>query len=191
MAQHGHHERPHADAGEAEELASVHDGHDTRTERSPTAELLPAERDALVARQPFHGETAALGERGFDVAAGDRLGSGRRIPAAVSAMRFLLDHDVPDDIAHVLVALGHDVRKLRDVTKANALDDEVWRLAGEHESVLITFSPDDFLLLAGDTFRRDLKRRVPTLGLGRRRRIEERSLVHPSALLRLRHKADC
>lgn len=64
-------------------------------------------------------------------------------------MRFLLDHDVPDDIAYVLEALGHEVRKLREVAPATAPDDEVWRLAGELDCVLITCNRDDFLALAG------------------------------------------
>ena len=33
-------------------------------------------------------------------------------------MRFLFDHDVPDDIAFALVALGHEVLKLREIAPA-------------------------------------------------------------------------
>jgi hypothetical protein len=30
-------------------------------------------------------------------------------------MKFLLDHDVPEDVIYALVALGHQVLKLREV----------------------------------------------------------------------------
>lgn len=64
-------------------------------------------------------------------------------------MKFLLDHDVPDDAAFSLEALGHVVVKLREVRRATAPDDEVLRLAGERDCVLITCNRDDFLAVAG------------------------------------------
>ena len=64
-------------------------------------------------------------------------------------MKFLLDHDVPDDAAFSLEALGHVVLKLRDVLRATAPDDEVLRLAGERDCVLVTCNRDDFLAAAG------------------------------------------
>ena len=64
-------------------------------------------------------------------------------------MRFLLDQDVPDDIAYVLVALEHECTKLREVAPATASDEEVFRIAVEQEYVLITCNRDDFLLLGG------------------------------------------
>jgi hypothetical protein len=51
-------------------------------------------------------------------------------------VKFLLDHDVPDDAAFSLEALGHAVVKLREVLPATASDDEVLRLAGKRECVL-------------------------------------------------------
>lgn len=66
-------------------------------------------------------------------------------------MRFLLDHDVPDDIAYVLEALGHEVRKLREVALPTVADEEVWQLAVELGCVLITCNRDDFLALVGAT----------------------------------------
>ena len=66
-------------------------------------------------------------------------------------MKFLFDHDVPDDIAFALVALGHEVRKLREIAPATVPDDEVLRLAIEQASVLITCNRDDFLALARST----------------------------------------
>ena len=64
-------------------------------------------------------------------------------------MRFLLDHDVPDDLEYSLAALGHEVLKLREVLQRSAPDEEVLRLAVERECVLITCNRDDFLALAG------------------------------------------
>ena len=63
-------------------------------------------------------------------------------------MRFLLDHDVPDDVVFTLVALGHDAQKLRDVLPTTATDEEVLRLAGDRDCVLVTCNRDDFLDLA-------------------------------------------
>lgn len=64
-------------------------------------------------------------------------------------MKFLLDHDVPDDAAFSLVALGHVVVKLREVLPTTTSDDEVLRLVGERGCVLITCNRDDFLAAAG------------------------------------------
>jgi predicted nuclease of predicted toxin-antitoxin system len=63
-------------------------------------------------------------------------------------VKFLLDHDVPDDVVYSLVALGHEVRKLRDVLPATAPDEEVLRMASKTGSVLITCNRDDFLVIA-------------------------------------------
>ena len=41
-------------------------------------------------------------------------------------MRFLLDHDVPDDIVFALRALDHEVLKLREVMSATATDEELF-----------------------------------------------------------------
>jgi hypothetical protein len=42
-------------------------------------------------------------------------------------VRFFFDHDVPDDLAFSLEALGHRVVKLREVLPARTPDDEVLR----------------------------------------------------------------
>ena len=36
-------------------------------------------------------------------------------------MKFLLDHDVPDDVSYSLESLGHEVVKLREVLPGVAL----------------------------------------------------------------------
>ncbi|MCZ7638942.1 MAG: DUF5615 family PIN-like protein [Verrucomicrobia bacterium] len=63
-------------------------------------------------------------------------------------MRFLLDHDVPDDLAYSLEALGHEVAKLRELLPITAPDEEVLRLASDRGCVLITCNRDDFLAAA-------------------------------------------
>ncbi len=94
-------------------------------------------------------------------------------------MRFLLDHDVPDDVAFSLEALGHEVNKLRELLPATTPDEEVLRLAGTRGCILITCNRDDFLAVAG---------RVPHGGLivliRRRSRALERA-----ALVRLLDRA--
>jgi hypothetical protein len=59
-------------------------------------------------------------------------------------VKFLLDHDAPDDAAFSLEALGHGVVRLRETLRVIASDDEVLRLAGERDYVLITCNRDDF-----------------------------------------------
>jgi len=71
-------------------------------------------------------------------------------------VRFLLDHDVPDDIEYSMAALGHAVLKLRDLLPRTTPDEEILRLATERDCVLITCNRDDFLAIA---------RQVPHAGL--------------------------
>lgn len=89
-------------------------------------------------------------------------------------MKFLLDHDVPDDIQFALATLGHTVLKLRDVLPKTALDEEVLRLAKQRDCVLVTCNRDDFLTLANQ---------IPHSGIiilirRRTRALERAALVH-------------
>lgn len=63
-------------------------------------------------------------------------------------MRFLFDHDVPDDLSYVLRELGHSVVLLRDVMPTTATDAAVLHFAAEQGFVLITCNRDDFIALA-------------------------------------------
>jgi predicted nuclease of predicted toxin-antitoxin system len=63
-------------------------------------------------------------------------------------VRFLFDHDVPDDMAYSLEALGHEVVKLREIAPATLPDESVLRLAADRDMVLLTCNRDDFLLAA-------------------------------------------
>ena len=63
-------------------------------------------------------------------------------------MRFLLDHDVPETIARVLIRAGHEVSLLRKVLPVDAKDVQVLELAAQQSLVLVTCNRDDFLKLA-------------------------------------------
>ena len=63
-------------------------------------------------------------------------------------MKFLFDHDVPDDLAYALQASGHEVQLLRMVLPITTPDSEILRFAGERDEVVITCNRDDFLTAA-------------------------------------------
>lgn len=64
-------------------------------------------------------------------------------------MTFLFDHDVPDDLGHVLRQLGHTVDRLREVLPTTSSDFEVLSHATAHRMILITCNRDDFVALGG------------------------------------------
>jgi predicted nuclease of predicted toxin-antitoxin system len=63
-------------------------------------------------------------------------------------VKFLLDHDVPEDLTYLLRELGHEVVPLRDVLESEAVDSLVLQFAHEHGCVLVTCNRDDFIELA-------------------------------------------
>lgn len=66
-------------------------------------------------------------------------------------MTFLFDHDVPEDAAFALEAMGHHVIRLREVLPTTATDAEVIQFANAHGHVLVTCNRDDFLALIDET----------------------------------------
>jgi len=62
-------------------------------------------------------------------------------------VKFLLDHDVPDDLSYLLKQLGHSVTLLRDALPGDSTDEAVLQSAHEGGCVLLTCNRDDFLLL--------------------------------------------
>ena len=62
-------------------------------------------------------------------------------------MTFLLDHDVPDDLAYSLRALGHQNVFLRDVLHKKSSDPEILEFANQKKYIVITCNRDDFLAL--------------------------------------------
>lgn len=67
-------------------------------------------------------------------------------------MKFLLDHDVPEDLSYLLEQLGHDVTLLRKILPTDTSDEAVLRFAHENGCVLLTCNRDDFLELANTGF---------------------------------------
>jgi predicted nuclease of predicted toxin-antitoxin system len=63
-------------------------------------------------------------------------------------VKFLFDHDVPDDLSFALESLGHEVTKVREVLPAASPDEKVLAQACADGRVLITCNRDDFLQLA-------------------------------------------
>ncbi len=65
-------------------------------------------------------------------------------------MTFFFDHDVPEDAAFALEALGHQVIRLRQVLPTTTKDDEVFQYANANDYILVTCNRDDFLSLIGE-----------------------------------------
>lgn len=63
-------------------------------------------------------------------------------------MKFLLDHDVPDDLSFLLIQLGHQVILLRQALPADSRDDAVLGFCYDRGCILVTCNRDDFLRLA-------------------------------------------
>ena len=63
-------------------------------------------------------------------------------------MKFLLDHDVPDDLSYLLVELNHEVTLLREALPGSSSDEAVLQFAHESGCVLLTCNRNDFLRLA-------------------------------------------
>jgi len=63
-------------------------------------------------------------------------------------LKFLLDHDVPDDLSYLLAQLGHEVSLLRKVLPNDSPDAAVLEFAHNGGHVLLTCNRDDFLRLA-------------------------------------------
>jgi len=63
-------------------------------------------------------------------------------------VKFLLDHDVPDDLSYLLAQLGHDVTLLRKALPGDSSDEAILQFAHERGCVLLTCNRDDFLHLA-------------------------------------------
>ncbi len=63
-------------------------------------------------------------------------------------MKFLLDHDVPDDVSYLLRQLGHEVSLLREILPQDASDSAVLQFAHENGGLLVTCNRDDFVRLA-------------------------------------------
>ena len=63
-------------------------------------------------------------------------------------MRFLLDHDVPAEVGHLLRHWGHETVLLKEVLPTTAPDEEVFQQAQSEGFNIITCNRDHFLALA-------------------------------------------
>jgi len=97
-------------------------------------------------------------------------------------VKFLLDHDVPDEAAQLLRYWGHDVKTLRESLPVTATDEEVFAHAQESRRVILSCNRDHFLALA----RQATDRQQPFAGLIIliRRRTRQAECAHLHALLR-------
>jgi predicted nuclease of predicted toxin-antitoxin system len=62
-------------------------------------------------------------------------------------VKFLLDHDVPDDLSYLLEELNHEVMLLRKSLPGNSSDEAVLQFAHDRGCVLLTCNRNDFLHL--------------------------------------------
>ena len=53
-------------------------------------------------------------------------------------MKFLFDHDVPDDLSYLLRQLGHEVTLLRQCLPEDASDPTVFKFAYDNKLLLVT-----------------------------------------------------
>ena len=97
-------------------------------------------------------------------------------------MRFLLDHDVPGEVALLLRHWGHDIVPLRDALPCTALDEQVFCQAQSDRRILISCNRADFLNLA----RQALLTQRPFSGLKVlvRRRSRQAECAHLLQLIR-------
>jgi predicted nuclease of predicted toxin-antitoxin system len=65
-------------------------------------------------------------------------------------VKFLLDHDVPEDLARVLLREGHQVARVAEVLGRSAPDSKVFAHAQSQGLVLVTCNRDDFLKFVAD-----------------------------------------
>jgi predicted nuclease of predicted toxin-antitoxin system len=63
-------------------------------------------------------------------------------------VKFLFDQDVPDDLAHLLRELGHEVVFVREVMNPAAADADVLAYAYQQNALMVTCNRDDFIRLA-------------------------------------------
>jgi predicted nuclease of predicted toxin-antitoxin system len=99
-------------------------------------------------------------------------------------VRFLLDHDVPAEVAHLLRHWGHDVLSLRHALPITAPDEEVFRHAQADGRLIISCNRAHFLALAEQAVQ--TPQSFPGLIVLIRRRSRQAECAH---LLQLLHRA--
>jgi predicted nuclease of predicted toxin-antitoxin system len=65
-------------------------------------------------------------------------------------MKFLLDHDVPDEVEQLLRYWQHEVRRLREVLPVTTADHVIFEFAQRERRIIISCNRNHFLKLARD-----------------------------------------
>jgi predicted nuclease of predicted toxin-antitoxin system len=65
-------------------------------------------------------------------------------------VNFPLDHDIPEDLARVLLREGHQVARVAEVIGRTAPDSAVFAHARSQGMILVTCNRDDFLKFVAD-----------------------------------------
>ena len=97
-------------------------------------------------------------------------------------MRFLLDHDVPGEAAHLLRHWGHDAVSLRQVLPITTPDEEVFRQAQAERRIILSCNRAHFLALAEQAI--EAQQPFPGLIVLIRRRSRQAECAHLWQLLR-------
>jgi predicted nuclease of predicted toxin-antitoxin system len=63
-------------------------------------------------------------------------------------LKFLLDHDVPDEVAQLLSYWGHDLQKLRDALPITTPDETVFAHAQANGRIIVSCNRNHFLAMA-------------------------------------------
>ena len=63
-------------------------------------------------------------------------------------MKFLLDHDVPEEMYRTLRNQGHEVARVRDILPIDTPDSAVFETAQANQQLMLTCNRQDFLQLA-------------------------------------------
>jgi len=97
-------------------------------------------------------------------------------------MQFLLDHDVPAQVGHLLHHWGHQVTLLKDVLPITASDEEVFQHVQAERIKIITCNRDHFLAQAEQA----IQSKTPFAGLVIliRRRSRQLECAHLLQLIR-------
>lgn len=61
-------------------------------------------------------------------------------------MRFLVDHQLPLQLARYLAGLGHETVHVSEVGLDAATDETVWTWAAQHDRIVISKDEDSFFL---------------------------------------------
>jgi uncharacterized protein with PIN domain len=97
-------------------------------------------------------------------------------------VKFLLDHDVPDQVAQLLRYLGHEVTLVREALSPTAEDAEVFEFAQSHRPIIVTCNRNHFLSLARAAFEAQPPRPFHGLIILVRRRTRQAPMRSPAHL---------